>query len=294
MNTTSQNSGLAVGRESRKGREWNLFFKQIPFAAVLVLPLFGSPDVWGSVPQLMRLQGRFTDSRRTPLTDTLPVRFTVFDTDMGGRPLWQEIQTVSVRESAFQVVLGRINPLPASVFDGTNHWLEMQIGENAPMRPRHRIPANYGLSDNAVAAPAPAPVPVEAPVVKMAPVDDQRVLETQIDQYSSRQAAPVPVPAPAVVPVVAPAPVAKPVAPAPKPVAKKIPKIEGVTVGELGPVYEARNGDTLRSIAKKLYGNPDKWYDLYTLNQDRLGPMGYVTPGQLIILPKEILEGAKP
>lgn len=249
---------------------------------LLLLALLGCVTTASAAPQLMRLQGRFTDPRRGSLTDTLPVRFTVFDDQYYGRPLWQEIQTVPVNDSAFQVVLGRINPLPSFVFDGQNRWLEMQLGDNPPLRPRHRIPANYGSGVAAMplaSAPPPPPVVTQAPVVQVTPVQDAASLESHIDQYVAQVPPPPP---PAVAPVVVPPPT-------PKPVAVRPPKPTPVTAVsvEMGPVYEVKAGDTLRSIAKKLYGNPERWYDLYNLNQDRLGPMGYVSPGQILVLPKE-------
>ena len=48
-----------------------------------------------------------------------------------------------------------------------------------------------------------------------------------------------------------------------------------------------QNGDTLKSIAQKLYGNAELWYDLYYLNRDRLGPMGHLFPGQILVLPTQ-------
>ena len=62
-------------------------------------------------PQLLRMKGRFTDTQ-VPLTDTLPVRFTIWDTEDGyGNLLWEDVQNVSIKDSTFDVVLGRINSL---------------------------------------------------------------------------------------------------------------------------------------------------------------------------------------
>src|SRR5258708_7438878 len=67
-------------------------------------------------PQLLRLKGRFTDSK-VPLTDNLPVRFSIWDTpDGNGNLLWEDVQNVSVQQDMFQVVLGRVKPLTPSVF----------------------------------------------------------------------------------------------------------------------------------------------------------------------------------
>ena len=57
--------------------------------------------------------------------------------------------------------------------------------------------------------------------------------------------------------------------------------------GEAGVrIYEVRAGDTLRSIAGKLYGDEERWSDLYKENQDRLQRGGDPVPGQRLVVPK--------
>ena len=75
--------------------------------------------------------------------------------------------------------------------------------------------------------------------------------------------------------------------PAPAPVKHKRVTKPADSAVELGPVYEVQGGDTLKSIAVKLYGNAEVWYDLYYLNRDRLGPMGQLFQGQILILPTQ-------
>lgn len=49
--------------------------------------------------------------------------------------------------------------------------------------------------------------------------------------------------------------------------------------------YTVQEGDTLRSIAKKLYGDPLKWNDLYQANKDKI-KRSKVDSGQILIVPK--------
>jgi LysM repeat protein len=239
--------------------------------------LFGGASLCQATPfpTLLRLQGRFTDTDKIPLTDNLPVRFSIWDAEDGtGNLLWDDIQNVSIQNNIFQVVLGRAKALPPAVFSGGDRWLELQIGDDLPLRPRHRIPSQYIQAQLAPAAVQPVVVPPPPPVV--APVQpsltdqERKDLELQIDRYKEptqeAPAAPVPVPAP-------------------KPAKKKHVKPIGEVQTPEGPVYNVQEGDTLESIAQKLYGNADLWYDLYYLNRDRLGPMGYLTPGQILVLP---------
>src|SRR5690349_2332727 len=106
----------------------------------LILMFLASPVIAAKFPVLLRLQGKFTDSK-VPLTDNLPVRFTIWDTPEGnGNMLWQDIQSVAVRSDTFQVVLGKNKPITPSVFNGGDRWVEIQLGDDTPIRPRYKIP----------------------------------------------------------------------------------------------------------------------------------------------------------
>src|SRR5207302_8716794 len=108
---------------------------------------------------------------------------------------------------------------------------------------------------------APTPVTPPAPAPPAMTDQERRELELRIEKYKEPAREPV-------------RPVKrKPVAPRP----------EGS--GEVGTTYEVKPGDTLKSIAQKLYGKSELWYDLYYLNRDRLGPMGHLFPGQILVLP---------
>ncbi|MEW5906649.1 MAG: LysM peptidoglycan-binding domain-containing protein [Elusimicrobiota bacterium] len=69
----------------------------------------------------------------------------------------------------------------------------------------------------------------------------------------------------------APAPAARPAAPAPAPAARR--------------TYEAQKGDTLQSIAEKVYGDASRWPEIYRANAASLGRGGEVKPGQVLVIP---------
>ena len=208
------------------------------------------------LPQFLRLQGRFTDTR-VPLTDSLPVHFRIWDTPEGyGNLMWEDVQNVSVREDTFQVLLGRTKALTPSVFTGGDRWVELQIGDDDPLKPRYRIPNPY------LQAPVEDVRVVSPPVVAAPPPAPQKKnLEMQVDPYQ------------------------EPAKEKPKPAKKKrsAPPSEEVQ----GSTYQVQTGDTLKSIAQKLDGNAELWYDLYYLNRDRLGPMGHLFTGQILVLPSD-------
>ena len=251
-------------------KQSGLFRRLLGAFALLSLALM--PLSAARFPQLLRLQGRFTDTR-IPMNDEVPVRFTIWDTPDGyGNLLWEDVQSVIVKSDVFQVLLGKTKALTPSVFSGGDRWVELQIGTDAPLRPRYRIPNQYLQAEvaavQAVPAPvvAPPPPPVAAPVAAATITDQERHdLELQIDKYKEPEREPVR----------APVRVQKP---------KPVPTAEENS-GELGSTYEVKAGDTLKSIAQKLYGNAELWYDLYYLNRDRLGPMGHLFPGQILVLP---------
>jgi len=55
--------------------------------------------------------------------------------------------------------------------------------------------------------------------------------------------------------------------------------------GRASRVYVVQAGDTLRSIALKLYGDEDRWTELYRANDDRMSRAGELMPGQSLLVP---------
>ena len=47
--------------------------------------------------------------------------------------------------------------------------------------------------------------------------------------------------------------------------------------------YTVKEGDTLRSIAGELYGDPLRWNDLYYANKDKI-TRSRVDPGQVLVV----------
>ena len=46
-----------------------------------------------------------------------------------------------------------------------------------------------------------------------------------------------------------------------------------------------KEGDTLGSIAGAVYGDPDRWQEIYRANAGSLGRGGEVKPGQVLVIP---------
>jgi len=66
--------------------------------------------------------------------------FSIYNVATGGTPLWTETQTgVTVDDGYFSVLLGSVNPLDASDFDGTTRYLGIKVGADSEMTPRQLL-----------------------------------------------------------------------------------------------------------------------------------------------------------
>jgi nucleoid-associated protein YgaU len=54
----------------------------------------------------------------------------------------------------------------------------------------------------------------------------------------------------------------------------------------IGVTYTVKKGDSLRKIAKKLYGNESKWKAIYEANQPMIKNPDLIYPGQVLRIPK--------
>jgi len=105
-----------------------------------------------SVPQLINYQGRLTDAAGNPLTGTYNMTFCLYDVATGGTSLWCESQTVNVTYGVFNALLGSVNPISSSAFNGQNLYLGVRVGSDSEMSPRKRVvSAGYAFkADNGV------------------------------------------------------------------------------------------------------------------------------------------------
>lgn len=102
-------------------------------AALLVTGLLAAataPVSLAAVPHTINYQGRLSNNAMppTPVTATLPMTFSLWDTATGGSQLWSESWgAVSVIDGIFNVSLGSQTPIPSSVFNGQSRWLELTV-----------------------------------------------------------------------------------------------------------------------------------------------------------------------
>ena len=97
-----------------------------------------------AVPGLINFQGKLTDDAGVPLDGTYHMTFTIYDAPTVGTPLWTESQDVLVTDGIYNVKLGSVNTLGATVFEQDGLFLEVIIHNPATdtyetLSPRERL-----------------------------------------------------------------------------------------------------------------------------------------------------------
>lgn len=92
-----------------------------------------------SVPHVIRYSGYAKDNHGNPLSGALSVTFSLFKDQLGGTPLWLEVQSLQVdSRGRYTVYLGAntAGGLPQDVFvSGDARWLSVQV-EGEAEQPR--------------------------------------------------------------------------------------------------------------------------------------------------------------
>jgi hypothetical protein len=120
-------------------------------------------DSKAAVPGLINYQGTLTDSNGVALNTIVSITFSIYTDSTGGVQVWTETQPlVEVNNGLFNVLLGKVNTIPDTVFNGVSRWLGVQVESDPELEPRQRMAAvGYAfrafVADTADFARAPAP-----------------------------------------------------------------------------------------------------------------------------------------
>jgi hypothetical protein len=110
--------------------------KSLVFLAVGMVIFFFASVSSADVPDSINYQGKLTTASGGCLNDTVQMTFTIYADAFGTVWEWDETQTeVEVKEGIFNVLLGSVNPLPASIFDGSAKYLGVQVESDPEMSP---------------------------------------------------------------------------------------------------------------------------------------------------------------
>ena len=113
-------------------------------AWLLFLPLLAAaPQAGAQPPNLWNFQGTLTDSLGTPLNGIYPIRFRLFDAEIGGSTTYTEINSVQVVDGLYTTHIGEVTPLdPAILLSYPQVWLEVSVRDQADwvvLTPRIRV-----------------------------------------------------------------------------------------------------------------------------------------------------------
>jgi hypothetical protein len=86
---------------------------------------------FAAVPPMINYQGKLTNASGAPVNDTLQMVFTIYADTGGTTPLWTETQgAVIIEKGVFNVLLGSVDSIPYSVFDGNVRYLGVKVGDD--------------------------------------------------------------------------------------------------------------------------------------------------------------------
>jgi hypothetical protein len=92
---------------------------------------------------LVSYQGYLTDAGGSALDGDVNITFRLYNAPSGGTPLWTEAHTGSnalpVSDGLFNVMLGGLNPIPASVWNNSMLYLGVQVNGDPEMTPREVV-----------------------------------------------------------------------------------------------------------------------------------------------------------
>ncbi|MBI5624829.1 MAG: LysM peptidoglycan-binding domain-containing protein [Elusimicrobia bacterium] len=168
----------------------------------------------------------------------------------GTGPGWGESIYVSAVDGIFHAELGKVRPLPQSQgLTGDMVEVSAPAGSGWVVRPMLAVPDRTRRP-----APAPAARPAAAPAREPAgpAASSSEVLQLQKELQRTRA------------------------------------ELEAQKSAVRPSVYVVQPGDTLRSIAEKVFGNAEQWVDLYQANEDRVLRGGDLVPGQKLIIPRDV------
>jgi len=101
--------------------------------------ILAAQDAAAVVPPTITHQGRLFDSDGAPVTDTLEVVFTIYDSPAGGSAVWTETLMVAFDEGYYSVELGEDTLFDSTVIDGSTRYMGVSVNGDEEMSPRGTV-----------------------------------------------------------------------------------------------------------------------------------------------------------
>ncbi len=117
-----------------------IFAKTTVLFIIWFLLILASVSVAQNTPTVINYQSLLTDIDDVPVTDSsYSVLFTIYDAAISGESKWTETRSVTTTGGLFSILLGSVNPLLDTVFDGQTRYLGIRIGTDPELTPRIAI-----------------------------------------------------------------------------------------------------------------------------------------------------------
>ncbi|MBI5646508.1 MAG: hypothetical protein HY962_06215 [Ignavibacteriae bacterium] len=111
-------------------------------SALIVVALLLSLTVQAQVPRVISFQGVLADASGNLLPDgNTGLTLSLYETATGGTALYTETQTVPVVRGVFNVIIGSVTPLPASLGFDRAYFLGVRVGGGTELSPRTALTA---------------------------------------------------------------------------------------------------------------------------------------------------------
>lgn len=107
----------------------------LAFTVLAALPGVASADV----PPLLTQQGRLFDAAGEPATGMQDMQIAVYSAASGGTPLWTEVVAVQLDDGFFSIELGSATAFPADLWENSELYLGITVGNDPEMTPRAEI-----------------------------------------------------------------------------------------------------------------------------------------------------------
>ena len=141
------------------------------------------------IPRLINYQGMLTDNAGNPLSGPRDLTFTIYNAPASGTAFWTEAHTaVPIDNGLFNVVLGKTNPVPDSVFNAPERFLGIKVGTDPELAPRIEL-TSVGYAYRALAADSHGGWVDDGAVVRLQTLTDKVGIGTstpgaQLEVYS--------------------------------------------------------------------------------------------------------------
>ncbi|MCD4813762.1 hypothetical protein K8S19_08740 [bacterium] len=106
---------------------------------VLIIIVSIASVSFADIPNTLNYQGRLINSANQPAVDgQYAVTFRFYAAESGGTMVWEEAQSVNVKNGYFNTTLGAVTSMSPSIFNQPL-WVGIQVGNNAEMTPRQKL-----------------------------------------------------------------------------------------------------------------------------------------------------------